>query len=82
MKKYVKPELFYENFELAQHVADCGWELKSGNINECYAQGDAAWGIVDDVHVFSISAACAVLDGDSPNYCYTNSTSITSLYRS
>ena len=25
MKKYVKPEIYYENFELSQHIADCGW---------------------------------------------------------
>ena len=28
MKKYVKPELFYENYELSQYVAGCGVKVK------------------------------------------------------
>ena len=28
MKKYVKPELFYEHFELNQHIAACGWDMQ------------------------------------------------------
>lgn len=35
MKKYVKPELFYEEFELTQHIADCAWELDFQNLNSC-----------------------------------------------
>ena len=27
MKNYVKPELFYERYELSQHIADCAWEV-------------------------------------------------------
>lgn len=41
MKKYVKPELFYERFELSQHIADCQWELKGFNTNACPAYPDA-----------------------------------------
>lgn len=26
MKKYVKPELFYEHFELSTHIANCKFE--------------------------------------------------------
>lgn len=29
MKKYVKPELFFERYELSQHVAACDWDLKT-----------------------------------------------------
>ncbi len=27
MKKYVKPELFFERYELSQHIADCALEF-------------------------------------------------------
>ena len=37
MKAYVKPELFYERYELSKHIADCGIEFKnSTKVEECY----------------------------------------------
>lgn len=27
MKKYVKPELFFENYELSQHIAACDYKM-------------------------------------------------------
>ena len=50
MRAYVKPELFYENFELAQNIAACHYSYKVGNsityanMNSCYVI-DADWGI-------------------------------------
>lgn len=42
MKKYIKPELFYEKYELNQHIADCAWELINLNDKDsCKAQADA-----------------------------------------
>lgn len=35
MKKYVKPELFCEQFELTQHIADCAWELNLQSLDSC-----------------------------------------------
>lgn len=40
MKKYVKPELFYEQFELSKHIADCAWELTNSTKETCSAQAD------------------------------------------
>lgn len=40
MKKYVKPELFYEKYELTQHIADCAWELTNSTKDTCAAQAD------------------------------------------
>lgn len=41
MKAYVKPELFYERYELSQHIANCEIEVKEhGDINSCYAVAD------------------------------------------
>lgn len=28
MKPYIKPELFYERYEVSQHLADCAWEYR------------------------------------------------------
>lgn len=40
MKKYVKPELFYENYELSQHIAACHWDLNSADRGSCTAEGE------------------------------------------
>lgn len=40
MKKYVKPELYYENMELTQHVvANCALELTQAQ-GSCGVQGE------------------------------------------
>ena len=31
MKNYVKPELFFESYELSQNIAACGWDMKNQN---------------------------------------------------
>ena len=41
MKKYVKPELFYERYELSEHIADCLWEWQDYTAKEvCVAHPD------------------------------------------
>lgn len=35
MKKYVKPELFYENYELTQYIASCGATWNNHGKDEC-----------------------------------------------
>ena len=45
MKKYVKPELFFESYELSQNIAACGWDMKNQNQpGDCKAEGDPSWG--------------------------------------
>ena len=29
MKPYIKPELYYENFELSQHIAACAYDMQN-----------------------------------------------------
>lgn len=48
MKKYVKPELFYEHFELNTHVANCIWEHRNTYIDDALtctytADNDSDW---------------------------------------
>lgn len=72
MKKYVKPELFFESYELSQNIAACGWDMKnSSDPRSCYAVGDSDYGNSPDWKVFVDSNdQCAVT---WEGYCYENS---------
>ena len=68
MKPYVKPELYYENFELAQHIAGCNVTLEASNPMDCTATG-----IIDGYE----SRSWFLNNGCTPkleDYCITNST--------
>lgn len=71
MKPYVKPALFYESFELSQHIAACGWTFKNSTTAEqCAATNDAYNGFSPTV--FNSNGVC---DVDPENYgdiCGTN----------
>lgn len=73
MKAYVKPELFYERYELSKHIADCGIEFKnSTKVEECYAVADPNFELgLGTAKYFNGGVECeAPLDA----YCYTNGT--------
>lgn len=78
MKPYVKPELYYENFELAQHIAGCSMsEINSADVLNCTAEGT-----ISSVFGTDHSSAWFVEQNKSCKdcaeaYCYTNG-SITS----
>lgn len=43
MKKYVKPELIYEHFELSQQIAACSYDLVTTTLSQapdCAFRGD------------------------------------------
>ncbi len=67
MKKYVKPELYYESFELSQHIAGCNLTLSMQDEYLCTAEGS-----VDGDYItggFLDKPRCSIiLEG----YCYTN----------
>lgn len=68
MKPYVKPELYYENFELAQHIAACNVTLELSNTMDCTAKG-----IIDGRE----SASWFLTNSCTPkleDYCVTNGT--------
>ena len=70
MKKYVKPELFYERFELSQHIADCQWELKFAN-GVCIAEADPDYMGNDMLPLFASSNTnCGTPADETQNYCY------------
>lgn len=74
MKKYVKPELFYEHFELSQHIADCGWEwVNSTNETSCNAKADPnQLGAVTDYLFTSTTGGCVLNENIYEDYCYHN----------
>lgn len=70
MKKYVKPELFYERYELSQHIADCQWEMNLATKEACEALPDQDpfflpldWG-----KLFIEDSRCTITDWQQ--YCY------------
>lgn len=74
MKKYVKPELYYENFELSQHIAACGIDVKNASSKEACAQLDPDfWGGMSD-RVFDSVNSCTIDISTIEVYCYTSGT--------
>lgn len=70
MKKYVKPELFYERFELSQHIADCQWEFEGAKSNVCPAYPDEN-NLGSPVLFLADNTTCMLEDGGSNQiYCY------------
>lgn len=69
MKKYIKPELFYEHYELAQHIADCDWEMTSVDKNVCVAYGDEDMVFAGE-RLFVTDDVCSITEGTLEEYCY------------
>ena len=73
MKKYVKPELFFEQFVLSQHIADCKLEYNDfQDENSCSANVDPDFleGYLNPVFVEGNTKCIETFEG----YCYTDST--------
>ena len=81
MKKYVKPELFYEHYELSQHIADCQWELVHAE-NECKAYGDGDYSEVAGLVLFTDGLGCDVTPETFGDYCYHGSADGTRTFMS
>ena len=70
MKEYVKPDLFYENFELSQNIAACGWDMTNQSDKKvCEALGDETQGQFP-VTLFTDLSRCQVTEQDVDSYCY------------
>lgn len=74
MKKYVKPELFFESFELNQQIAVCDFDSENSltDVDNCTFR-NLAWG--EDFYFTNSNTTCTA---EAEGYCYQNSTS--SLY--
>lgn len=69
MKKYVKPDLYFESFQLDQHIAACGFDMVDlKDPKECISHGDTDGVYPDygDIKLFA-NTNC---DIEPENYCY------------
>lgn len=79
MKKYVKPELFYEHFELNTHIADCMFEVNNqGDPQGCTFIADENYGIPGAV-VFTTIEVCGM---EFEGSCYYPGTDGTNTFAS
>lgn len=68
MKTYKKPEIYFEHFELAEHIAGCNLTMNNADVSVCTASGTIegdrsdAW-FVDDTKLCNVP-----LD----DYCYSS----------
>ncbi|MBR4888077.1 MAG: hypothetical protein IKU17_02925 [Clostridia bacterium] len=81
MKPYVKPELFYESFEMNQSIAACVWDfVQLKNPNDCKAYLDSGKNYTSEniPHTGMFIFAGDVCEGNKVSnpeiYCYTNGT--------
>ena len=78
MKKYVKPDLYYESFQLDRNIAACGWDMNQNDIYTCVTYGDNQRG--NGGYENNYSSVPLFADSNdqciSPLevYCYTNGT--------
>lgn len=80
MKKYVKPELRFESYELNHSVADCGWELQFDDGYKCNATGDPDFALPAEPGAFMDGGICV---WEPDGYCYQNGTGgMAPLFRS
>lgn len=80
MKKYVKPELIYESFELSQRIAACDFNSENSNTDvlSCAFTGPGPFGGV--MTVFNDLSIC--VDGSLEGYCEYVSTPMYTLFNS
>ncbi len=84
MKAYIKPELFYERYEVSQHIADCAWEFQNqGDPSNCVAVGDSNKLPGMPTLFQAEGRGCQLVDAvDHENYCYQNSADGVKLHTS
>ena len=81
MKQYQKPEVFYENFVLADHIAQCNYTINTADVMNCEIVKDNVGGFFGDwTNAFvKDNQECKII-GES--YCYTNADGLLSLFQS
>ncbi len=67
-KKYEKPQVYIERFELAEHIAGCSLTLNAADVTSCAASGEILGAFYDAWFLESNTHCGLEFDG----YCYTN----------
>lgn len=81
MKRYVKPAIIYESFELSQNIATCSYDVTFTDYeNTCVAEP------TDDAGMFPVilfaNEKCEYIPGDGDSYCYESSSAEWGLFNS
>lgn len=63
-KAYVKPQLFYEDFELSHNIANCSASLNHGKNGDCHYE------VAGNVTIFLENINCTNSVGSVEGYCY------------
>lgn len=78
MKKYVKPELFFESFELSQSIAACGIDVNFTSVTDANCQPTldlVMWKEIGGTQVFYENEGCKSDISIIDVYCHTSGTS-------
>lgn len=82
MKKYVKPELYYENFELSHTIANCSPAMNHSKDSCTYDSGDFPF-LNDGETVFSEGNCSYTLNEIGyEDYCIQTNTGVYVLFTS
>ena len=84
MKQYQKPEVNYENFMLAEHIALCDYRIQSVDADTCYIIDDR---FEDDGALFNggfakVTAESGPCSFIVDRYCYTNGAGMPKIFQS
>ena len=73
MKKYIKPELFFESFELSQQIAACDFDSNNTqNDEQCFFTGTSDY-LPKDMTITIFQSHCEASGGVGvQEYCYHN----------
>lgn len=86
MKKYVKPTMLYERYELSHHIADCAWEwVNALDEKTCNAVADSEklpHYAGPDYVLFTSQRTCTLLDEDLEDLCYHNGMANVNVFNS
>lgn len=72
MKKYVKPELILEHYELSNTIAACAFDLTLSDSSSCTATGSSADGMGGVVLFLNKEMGCLHDPKIFEFYCYQN----------
>lgn len=82
MKKYVKPELIYESFELTEQIAACDFDSKNSftTVEQCSFTGSSDnFGIGEGTYFLDTNSSCNI---KLEAYCYHASAGGVNLFNS
>lgn len=67
MKQYVKPELYYEDFQLSTSIAVCAFDMNMSDKNSCVAVGDPEY-VDPEIMLYIDGNVCNITQVE--DYCY------------